>query len=332
MGDTNSHNTAAGEFKLYRYDPNLAANVVFSVIFAVAAVGHVFLLVRRKIWYFIPFVVGCLFETVGYIGRVIAATEAPNFSLGTYILQTLLILLGPALFAASIYMVLGRLIRLLGAEEYAIVRTNWMTKIFVTGDVLSFLMQSAGGGLMAKAKTPDSMKMAENVVLGGLGVQIVFFGFFIVTTIVFHVRITKNPTRQSYSITSPWRTHILALYASSVLIMVRSVFRMVEFGMGNDSFLMESEAYLLGLDGALMFAVAAVFLWSHPSRVLVGYKDVLESVASGGDTRESFQMLPGRLTPQSAGMKSPGPYDTDGTGRTAPAGPRPYRYDTAYER
>jgi hypothetical protein len=55
-----------------------------------------------------------------------------------------LILLGPALLAASIYMILGRLIRMLGAEEYALIRTNWMTKVFVTGDVLSFFAQGAG--------------------------------------------------------------------------------------------------------------------------------------------------------------------------------------------
>jgi hypothetical protein len=41
-------------------------------------------------------------------------------------------------------MILGRLIRLLGAEEYALIRTKWMTKIFVTGDVLSFMAQGAG--------------------------------------------------------------------------------------------------------------------------------------------------------------------------------------------
>jgi hypothetical protein len=83
-------------------------------------------------------------EAIGYIGRAIAATEAPDFTLIVYILQTLLILLGPALLAASIYMILGRLIRQLGAEEYALIRTKWMTKVFVTGDVISFFAQGGG--------------------------------------------------------------------------------------------------------------------------------------------------------------------------------------------
>lgn len=83
-------------------------------------------------------------EAVGYAARCVAVKEAPNFTLTPFLIQTLLILLAPALMAASIYMVLGRLIRLLDAHEYAIVRTTWLTKIFVVGDVLSFMTQSAG--------------------------------------------------------------------------------------------------------------------------------------------------------------------------------------------
>lgn len=53
-------------------------------------------------------------------------------------------LVAPALFAASIYMELGRLVVVLHAERYSLIRPKWMTKIFVLGDVLSFLLQSGG--------------------------------------------------------------------------------------------------------------------------------------------------------------------------------------------
>jgi hypothetical protein len=59
-------------------------------------------------------------------------------------MQSLLLLLAPALFAASIYMVLGRIIRLTDGESHSLIRASWLTKIFVTGDVLSFLAQSGG--------------------------------------------------------------------------------------------------------------------------------------------------------------------------------------------
>lgn len=140
----------------------------------------------------------------------------------------------------------------------------------------------------------------------------------------------KNPTARSHSVTGPWRQHILALYASSALIMIRSVFRMIEFGMGNDSVLMENEGYLLGLDGALMLIVAVLFLWSHPSRALRGYKEteVLTSMESGRNTAESsYQMLNVGGQGQPAGTKTQGVYDasSDGTGMAQPA----YGYDTA---
>jgi hypothetical protein len=81
-------------------------------------------------------------ECTGYVGRALAHSN--EYSLGIYIMQTLLLLVAPALFAASIYMVLGRLILLTNGEAFAPIRARWLTKIFVCGDILSFLVQSGG--------------------------------------------------------------------------------------------------------------------------------------------------------------------------------------------
>jgi hypothetical protein len=48
------------------------------------------------------------------------------------------------MYAASIYMVFGRLVRRLDGETHVLVRSKWTTKIFVTGDVVSFMTQGAG--------------------------------------------------------------------------------------------------------------------------------------------------------------------------------------------
>jgi hypothetical protein len=61
-----------------------------------------------------------------------------------YIIQALLILVAPALFAATIYMELGRIVTLVDGDSYTLIRKKWLTKIFVSGDVLSFMVQSAG--------------------------------------------------------------------------------------------------------------------------------------------------------------------------------------------
>jgi hypothetical protein len=74
-----------------------------------------------------------------------SATETyPDYTLGPYILQSVLLLVAPALFAASIYMELGRIVLMVDGERSLFIRRTWLTKLFVTGDVLSFLMQSSG--------------------------------------------------------------------------------------------------------------------------------------------------------------------------------------------
>jgi hypothetical protein len=83
-----------------------------------------------------------LVEIGGYIDRALAHSNQQ--SLGIYVVQIILLLVSPALFAASIYMVLGRLILLTEGESMAPIRAKWLTKIFVFGDVLSFFVQSAG--------------------------------------------------------------------------------------------------------------------------------------------------------------------------------------------
>lgn len=65
------------------------------------------------------------------MGRVINANQTPDWSLTPYILQALLLLLGPPFFAASIYMILGRVIRLLEADHHSFIRATWMTKILL---------------------------------------------------------------------------------------------------------------------------------------------------------------------------------------------------------
>lgn len=73
-----------------------------------------------------------------------SADESPNWTIGPYVMQSTLLLVAPAFFAASIYMELGRIVYLVKGQKHSLIRVNWMTKIFVAGDVLSFLMQASG--------------------------------------------------------------------------------------------------------------------------------------------------------------------------------------------
>jgi hypothetical protein len=81
-------------------------------------------------------------ETIGFVGRALSKNDV--WALGPFIMQSLLILVAPALFAASIYIILGRVILMVDGERYSMIRQKWLTKTFVAGDVLSFMMQGSG--------------------------------------------------------------------------------------------------------------------------------------------------------------------------------------------
>lgn len=200
------------------------------------------------------------------MGRALNAKEEQGeWTTGPYILQSLLLLLAPALFAASIYMVLGRIIKVTDGHHHSVIRVNWLTKIFVAGDVISFLVQSGGGGMLAKAKKQSQVNLGQYVITGGLCIQLLFFGLFIIVAAIFHYQIYTNPTPRSVSTHISWRRHLLILYIASLFIMVRSVFRVVEYVMGQDGVLLSNEVYLYVFDAALMFLTMALFNLQHPN-------------------------------------------------------------------
>ncbi|KAH6972944.1 RTA1 like protein-domain-containing protein [Ilyonectria sp. MPI-CAGE-AT-0026] len=290
---SDSDSSADSGFKLYHYDPSVAGAVIFALFFGAASFRHIQLIIKTRTWSFIPFFIGCLFETIGYAARAYSAKQTPDWSLVPYIIQSMLILLGPAFFAASIYMVLGRLIRNLDGQDYSLIRVNWLTKFFLLGDILSLFGQSGGGGLLAMADSESSINTGNKVILLGLAIQLIFFGFFIIVTAVFHVRISRRPTIKSQTTNSPWRKFILVLYFVSLLISVRSVFRMIEYAQGNNGSLMQKEVYSYVLDALLMLAVAAVFAVFHPSTILVEHK-ILDSGVDFEGVPDSYPMAPGR--------------------------------------
>ena len=113
--------------------------------------------------------------------------------------------------------------------------------------------------------------MGSHIIVIGLFVQLAFFGFFMVIAVCFHRRLILVPTIQSRS-AFPWKKYMWTLYGASTLIMVRSVFRVVEYLQGSDGALLHHEAYLYILDALLMFAVMVVFNLIHPSGVVGEFK------------------------------------------------------------
>jgi hypothetical protein len=218
--------------KLYLYNPSLAAACIFIALFALSAAAHTFLLFKHRTWYFVPFLIGIGCEIIGYAGRALSASQTPAWTVFPYALQSLMLLIAPSLLAASIYGILGRIITLARGEHYSPIHPRKLTKIFVTSDVLSFLVQSGGGGILSNAKSQSSIQLGENIIIAGLFVQLIGFTFFMGVTCLFHRRIMSEPKARPINVAIPWERFIWVLYSVSALVLVRSLFRVIEYVQG----------------------------------------------------------------------------------------------------
>ncbi|KAF2119841.1 RTA1 like protein-domain-containing protein [Lophiotrema nucula] len=252
------------EYKLWNYTPSTAGGVIGAIVFFILTFFHSWRLVKNRTWFCIPFVIGGLFEAIGYAARAAAHTDTESKT--PYIIQSVLILVAPILFAASIYMVLGRLILRTESESLSVIRPRWVTVIFVTGDILCFFIQSGGAGMLVQADDQSGVKRGENIILGGLILQILCFGFFVVVAGIWHKRMSAMETPAARTGLIPWRRYISLLYVASVCISIRNACRVVEYAMGRDAYLLTHEWPMYIYDFLLMATALGVCLsWYDPN-------------------------------------------------------------------
>lgn len=130
-------------------------------------------------------------------------------------------------------------------------------------------------------KDIDTIHTGEKLIVGGLFFQIFFFGIFVASAGLFHLRMHKNPTSRGQQ--APWLRHMMALYGTSILILIRSIFRAIEFIQGNDGFLLRSEVFIYLFDATLMFSVMCIMNYVHPSEI--------RSLLKGGSWTRGFKII-----------------------------------------
>jgi hypothetical protein len=98
--------------------------------------------------------------------------------------------------------------------------------------------------MMANAKAQNTINLGNHIIIAGLLIQLIFFGFFIIISIVFHHRMLASPTEASTVVNVPWSRYMMIMYAVNALIMIHSVYRVIEYVQGAQGVLQEHKAYL----------------------------------------------------------------------------------------
>ncbi|OJJ08351.1 hypothetical protein ASPVEDRAFT_89577 [Aspergillus versicolor CBS 583.65] len=243
----------------FPYEPSSVGAILAMLLFGGSAIFHTIQMTRTRTWFFTAFLVGAY----SYICRLMSARK-PD-SLVPYILQSMFIILPPSLYAATIYMTYGRIVTYIGKPHLSTISPQKVTKVFVTGDVAAFLLQLAGGGM----QTINSMRsLGEKILIVGLFVQLLFFGFFLYVSGSFQLRL--RDCGYGWSGGGQWRRLLHILFLVSALVIVRCVFRIIEYIQGTGGYLYSHEVYMYIFDSVPMFFVQAVFHFYHPGNIFIG--------------------------------------------------------------
>ncbi|KIM92706.1 hypothetical protein OIDMADRAFT_62327 [Oidiodendron maius Zn] len=247
----------------------MSAAILFVLCFMASTFLHLFQMFKKQTWFLVPVVMGGFFEWIGYIGRALSSND--QWALGPYLVQTIALRIAPALFSASMYVVLSRIMALVGGGTCSIISKRWLTRVLVCGDILSLVLQSTGVGIMAGGSL-SSIYLGECLIVIGMFVQIVFLNLFLFVTLAFHKHIRRSLTMIS-TYDSPigciLQRDIFTLYMAAAFIMVRSIFRVVERFTANTGFHLRHEIFSYIFDATLMLSVMVLFNINHPGNLRV---------------------------------------------------------------
>lgn len=160
------------------------------------------------------------------------------------------------------------------ARKVWIFSPSTLTLIFVTLDIVSFVVQLIGGGMAGPGASPESQKKGLNLYMGGIGMQEGFIILFLGLVFKFHrdQLQAERCGRLALNKIAGWRWMTWALYTCMFTITIRIIYRLVEFsaGLGSSNPLPKNEPLLYVLESAPMFLAIVIWNIFHPGRYMYG--------------------------------------------------------------
>jgi hypothetical protein len=186
-------------------------------------------------------------------------------------------------------MFLGRLIRVSRHPELCLIRINWLTPIFVIGDIFCFFVQAVGVVILLRAESQSKLNLAKAIILAGLGLQVFFFAIFATIAVLFHIRLNSRGKGKVVHPSVNVHIRLWNIYLCSLLITVRNVYRLVEYVTGTNAYLSKREwpAYVLDIGLMLIIMVISNFWYFRKT------KEMYEPPAF--DTRTEYPLAEQRL-------------------------------------
>ncbi|KAI0724596.1 RTA1-domain-containing protein [Cerioporus squamosus] len=274
---------------LYGYTPTRSVCFIFVILYSVTTLLHGFQAIRSRAWWLLPTVcIAGIAEVVGWGARTKSSYDPTQRM--PFIIQTSILVLAPTPFVAALFIGFGRITGRLGAE-YSRLSPALYSKIFLTGDIISLLVQGSGGGIAAGGSDdPDKARLGSNIIIAGLVVQIISMSVFcfFMSEYVWR-RVNDRPFHKlaygEAAVRVPVDRHMKMLLAgitiSTVLIYIRSVYRIIEFADGFNGKIAHTQVLFNVFDGMLVTLSMYTLNFMHPGQLLVATQQ-MQSYALAG--------------------------------------------------
>lgn len=215
----------------YNYNPSFSAAVAVSVIFGILTTVHLAESIIFKKKYAWVLIMGALWETLAFVIGALGAHDQQNPGYATA--HILLFLLAPLWVNAFIYMTFARMAHyFLPDRKVWIFQAAGMSKWFVWADILSFIVQAAGGIMSSPGGSSGTIQIGLHIYTGGVALQEFFMLCFLGLMVVFHRKAIQFmrfpiPLENDTSSNEPkrWKGLFYTLYVVLAFISVSSPHR-----------------------------------------------------------------------------------------------------------
>ncbi|KAL4880672.1 parasitic phase-specific protein PSP-1 [Aspergillus karnatakaensis] len=305
------------ESSILQYQPSIPANSLFVAIFGLPLVVNLVQGIYYRTWgYMASLLAGCILEIAGYVCRLILHDNPFDFigfllqisdiirvlcsSIRTLI-HAVCITVAPVFFCAAIYVLLSQTILQIN-DQISRFKPRLLYWIFIPCDIISLILQAAGGGLSCIGTTQSDIQLGVDVSLASLIFQVVTLTVFNAAFLDYLYAVRRSKHNADAVVTPQMRRFLALMFLSILLILIRCVYRVVELHEGYFSHLFRDEPLFIALESAYvlsgMCAAAVTMNVGHPGRVFgkgsgkgdaSGFEGVypLLSVDSGSDRPRS---------------------------------------------
>ncbi|ODQ80932.1 hypothetical protein BABINDRAFT_17068, partial [Babjeviella inositovora NRRL Y-12698] len=245
----------------YHYIPSLPGNLVMLIVMGLVLGIQTFYAVKYlQYWYGSCFCIGIGLEFAGFISRVISHFQ-PVTNRNAYFCQIICLTIAPCFIMAALYCILAKLVIVYG-ERFSVLEHVRYTQIFITSDLLTVILLTAGVGITYSAISGGhSTHTGTSLMVAGLVIQMLSLSIFITFWLIFFWRVHKasklaepgyEPTYEHLSRTSAMKMFPRYASVGIICMYVRAIFKVAEYAQGWTGYLKVHEPYFLILDGAMV--------------------------------------------------------------------------------